>query len=108
MARQIQQSLASFENVNLLLFAAWEHGARHIALRSEGDCTLLRFLGPDGSEHMEPLSLPYQETVRRLREMKERFGRVHVNMGGQEWHLDVVVSPHRWPDGVFLHMRSVD
>jgi hypothetical protein len=108
MARRVQQSMSPFEEVNLFLFAAWEHGARHIALQPLDDGIGVSFLGADGAEHHERLSLPYQSTVKRLREMSARFGRVHLDMGGHQWHLDFVVPPRRDMDRVFLHMRPVE
>ena len=108
MARRLCQTISPFEEINLFLFSAWEHGARHVALRHQDKGIEVKFLGPDGTEHLELLSLPYQTTVKRLREMSARFGRVHLDMGGQQCHLDFVVPRRPNPDRVFLHLRPVD
>ena len=108
MARHDPQSAWSFEEINLFLLAAWERGARHLALRPQDDGIEVRFLGPDGTEHIERLSLPYLKTVKRLRAMNARFGRVHLDMGGQQWHLDFVLPRQRHLDRVFLHMRPIE
>jgi hypothetical protein len=104
MARRAEQTI--FEDLNLLLFTAWEHGARHAALQPEGEGAEIRFLGPDGSEHAERLSLPYKNLVRRLRQLIARMGRVQLNMGGHQWHLDADIPGSRRPDRIFLHMRA--
>ena len=108
MARRLQQSFAVCEDVNLLLFAAWEHGARHVLLSGQDDGMEIRYLGIDGGEHIERLALSYEQIVKRLREMSARLGRVHVDMGGHQWHFDAVVPATRHPDRVFLHMRPED
>ncbi len=108
MARHARQPLSVVQDVNLLLFAAWEHGARHVALRPERDGIEISYLRADGHEQTEILSLPYQSTVDRLREMSARMGRVHVHMGGHQWCMDAVVPPTRHPDRVFLHLRPAE
>ena len=106
MAKSIQPSRSDYEEINALLFAAWQHGARHVVLTQEGHGTEFRFLGPDGTEQVEVLSLPYHETVDRLRKMSARFGRVHAHMGGNDWHIEPV-DTHEGKR-VFLHMRAGD
>jgi hypothetical protein len=105
MARRAQQSNSAFEDLNLLLFAAWEHGARHVALTPKGQATQMSYLGPDGGEHTERLSLSYEEMVKCLRRMTAHCGRVHVDIGGQQWHCDAVLPEASCPNQVFLHMR---
>jgi hypothetical protein len=105
MARRANQSDSVIEDVNLLLCAAWEHGARHVSLRPQDSGMELKYLGRDGGEHVEHLSLSYEDTVERLRDMSVRLGRVHVDIGGRHWHFDAVVPGSRHPDQVFLHMR---
>jgi hypothetical protein len=105
MARRLPQLLPVFEDVNLLLFAAWEHGARHVLLSPQDDGLEIRYLGIDGGEHIERLALSYEQIVKRLREMSAQLGRVHVDMGGHQWHFDAVVPATRHPERVFLHMR---
>jgi hypothetical protein len=108
MARRANQSISVIEAVNLLLWAAWEHGARHVSLRAQDDGTEIRYLGIDGGHHIERLALSYDRVVQRLREMSARLGRVHVDMGGHQWHFDTVVPATRHPERVFLHMRPED
>ena len=93
------------EDVNQLLWAAWEHGARHVSVSPQKDGIEIRYLSVDGGEHAEHLTLSYEPIVKRLREMSVRFGRVHVDMGGHQWHFDAVVPAARHPERVFLHMR---
>ena len=108
MARRDKQWAPGFEEVNLLLFNAWEHGARHAVLRPDSNGTEIRFLGPDGTEHHESLSLSYAHLVARLRQMTARYPRMHLNMGGNRWHLQAAVPRSRSPDRVFLHMRPAE
>src|SRR5262245_17663587 len=105
MARRVQQSLRALETVNLLLFAVWEHGARHVALAPEGEGTEIRYLGCDGTEHFEHLSHSYDDTVKRLRQLRARLGRLHVDIGRQQWTVDAIVPAARRPERIFLHMR---
>ena len=108
MARRVRLPLSVIEDVNLMLFTAWEHGARHIALQPEVDGIEIKYLKPDGAEYHERLALSYEDTVRRLREMSARLGRVRVDMGGHRWNVDATVPSARRPDRVFVHMRPVD
>jgi hypothetical protein len=105
MARRANQLISIVEHVNLLLCTAWDHGARHVSLRPRDDGMEITFLGADGDEHTERLSLSYTNAVKRLREMSARLGRVRVDMGGRQWHFDAVVPATRHPERVFLHMR---
>jgi hypothetical protein len=105
MARQADRSLSIVEDVNLLLFTAWEHGARHVSLQPHDTGTVMSYLGPDGGEHTERLSLRYDHIVKRLREMSARLGRVRIDMGGHHWHLEAVRPASARADQVFIHMR---
>jgi hypothetical protein len=105
MARRANQSISVIEAVNLLLWAAWEHGARHVLLSPQDEGMEMRFLGADGDEHIERLAFSYEQIVKRLREMSAQLGRVRVDMGGHQWHFDAVVPATRHPERVFLHMR---
>jgi hypothetical protein len=108
MARGDPLSMSRFENANALLFAAWKHGARHVVIRANGEGTELHFLGPDGSEHRETVSLPYQSTAQRIRTMAARLGRVLANMDGQRWVLDVSGLKHQRRDQLFFHMHAAE
>ena len=108
MARLANQSNSVVEDVNLLLCAAWEHGARHVSLRPQGDGLEISYLGSDGGDHKERLSLHYKEIVMRLRELSRRFGRVRVDIGGHQWQFDAVIPGSGNPNQVFLHMRPAD
>jgi hypothetical protein len=108
MARRARLPFSIIEDVNLMLFTAWEHGARHVALRPEEGGLEISYLGPDGREKTERLALCYEDTVKRLRQMSTGLGRVHVEMGGQRWHFDAIVPSARCPERVFLHMRPIE
>lgn len=107
MARRLHHSLAVFEDVNLLLFIAWERGARHVALCPEGNGIQIKYLARAGDEHIEHVALSYSDTLKHLRRMSARLGRFHVAMGGDQWIVDAVI-PDAMPlpsAGAFLHMR---
>src|SRR5262245_36793774 len=108
MARRDKHGTAQFSDINALLLGAWERGARHVLLSKEGDGTELRFLGPDGSEHQERISLPYHTTVARLRDMSGRLGHGRANMAGQRWRFEVTPAERPHPHQLFLHMRAED
>src|SRR4051794_31838607 len=98
MARRSQQPISIFESLNLVLFGAWEHGARHLVLRPQDKGIEITYLGPDGSEHVQRLPLPYKPTLRCLHQLNARFGRVHLNMGGHEWNMDIAEPARSGPD----------
>jgi hypothetical protein len=108
MARRAEDSSFNNEDVNLLLFTAWEHGARHVVLRAQGEGMEISYLDPNGGEHSELLALPYSSVVKHLRQMSARLGRVRVEMGGHQWHLEAVAPGSRRPAQVFLHMRPTE
>jgi hypothetical protein len=109
MARRAQDSFSSaFGDLNLLLLMAWEHGARHVALRGADQGTELSFLDPEGAEHQELLSMSYPHIVKGLRQMTARHGRIHLNMAGHQWDLQAIVPPSRCPERVFLHMHPAE
>jgi hypothetical protein len=108
MARHAQQPKWLDQELNLLLFSAWEHGARHAALQPQDQGTVISYLAADGGEHTERLSLSYDTLVKRLRQMATRLGQVRVDMGGHQWRVEAVVPGSQRPERVFLHMRPYD
>jgi hypothetical protein len=105
MARRLRQTLSLIKDVNVLLLGAWEHGARHVALRPSDTGTEVSFLGADGSEHIERWPMPYRDAVQRLRQLSASLGRVRVNVAGQHWHFDAAFPAPPSSHPVFLHLR---
>ena len=108
MARQAESNLWIIKAVNGLLFNAWEHGARHLALHGRQDGTEVKFLGADGYEYTEYSPVPYDLAVQRLHEMRSQGNRIRMNAAGQHWRLDLDVPGRPQREGVFLHLRPDD
>jgi len=108
MARRAESSFWIVKSVNDLLFSAWEHGARHLALHDRKKGIEMRFLSADGCEFAEFSPLPYKLAVRRLQQMSNHHGPVRVNAAGQHWRFNVDF-PHPQPrEGIFLHLRPTE
>jgi hypothetical protein len=108
MAIRAESDLSIIKAVNGLLFSAWEHGARHMALHARPDGTEVRFLAADGGEHIDYSPLPYELAVERLQAMCSQGSRIRVNAAGQHWHLDLDLHRSHRREGVFLHLRPDD
>jgi len=108
MARRAESDLWIIKAVNGLLFSAWEHGARHIALHGREDGTEVKFLGADGCEFVEHSPVPYDLAVQRLHQMRSQGNRLRVNAAGQHWRLDLDTTGRHRREGVFLHLRPDD